>query len=191
MEMPAGQIAKAVNSLNQGEIIAYPTEAVWGLGCDPFNEKALNKLLSLKKRDQGKGLILVSSSLEHCKKLLEGLPDEYFKKLQNSTKQNVSNDRATTWLIPANDAVPLGVKGTHKNFALRISKHPTVVSLCDCFQLPIVSTSANLAGKKPATTINEVKFFFGKAISDYVDGELGAQKAPSEIKNLITDEVLR
>ena len=89
MEMPAGQIAKAVNSLNQGEIIAYPTEAVWGLGCDPFNEKALNKLLSLKKRDQGKGLILVSSSLEHCKKLLEGLPDEYFKKLQNSTMQNV------------------------------------------------------------------------------------------------------
>ena len=96
--MPAGQIVKAVNSLNQGEIIAYPTEAVWGLGCDPFNEKALNKLLSLKKRDQGKGLILVSSSLEHCKKLLEGLPDEYFKKLQNSTMQNVSNDRATTWL---------------------------------------------------------------------------------------------
>ena len=71
MEMPAGQIAKAVNSLNQGEIIAYPTEAVWGLGCDPFNEKALNKLLSLKKRDQGKGLILVSSSLEHCKNLLK------------------------------------------------------------------------------------------------------------------------
>ena len=82
---------------------------------------------------KGKGLILVSSSLEHCKKLLEGLPDEYFKKLQNSTMQNVSNDRATTWLIPANDAVPPGVKGTHKNFALRISKHPTVVSLCDCF----------------------------------------------------------
>ena len=189
--LPEKQISQAVNSLRNGKIIAYPTEAVWGLGCDPYNDNALKRLILLKERDPRKGLILVASRLEHCKDLLAGLPSEYLKKLEHSTGKIITSDRATTWLIPANNNVPFNIRGGHNNFALRISKHPTIVALCEALELPIVSTSANPSGKRPAISLDEARSFFGEAISDYIIGELGRQKAPSEIRDLITNEVVR
>lgn len=190
-DITAKQITEAVNSLYAGKIIAYPTEAVWGLGCDPYNKNAIKRLISLKERDSTKGLILVASRLEHCREMLTELSDEHLRKLEDSTAKSVSTDRATTWLIPANNNVPIGVRGGHKSFALRISKHPTIVALCEAFKLPIISTSANPSGERPASTLNEARAFFGDAISNYIVGELGLQKAPSEIRDLITNEVVR
>ena len=58
------QLNQAVTALKQGGILAYPTEAVWGLGCDPFNQQAVLKLLALKQRPMDKGLILIAANVE-------------------------------------------------------------------------------------------------------------------------------
>ncbi|MEX2131454.1 MAG: Sua5/YciO/YrdC/YwlC family protein, partial [Pseudohongiellaceae bacterium] len=123
-------------------MIAYPTEAVWGLGCDPWNQNAVLRLLSIKKRPVGKGLILVAASVDQIFPIYKNL----------SRPQQDQLDKAwpspRTWLIPDPDNwIPMLIKGAHTSVAVRISDHPLVSELCQRFGGPIVSTSANTAGK--------------------------------------------
>lgn len=186
MMLNAWQIRRAVDYIEQDGVIAYPTEAVWGLGCDPYSETAVKRLLALKKRPVEKGLILVASKVEQVEHLLESLTQE-----QRSTVLN-SWPGPNTWLIPdPNELVPTWIKGEHESVAVRVSDHPLVRALCERFGRLLVSTSANPATREPALTKTKVNAYFGPALDFVLAGELGGRSAPSVIRDAVSLNTLR
>ncbi|MCA1770211.1 MAG: Sua5/YciO/YrdC/YwlC family protein [Halomonas sp.] len=181
----ASRIAHAVDVLRRGGVIAYPTEAVWGLGCDPDNDAALTRLLRLKQRDPVKGVILIAGSIAQFAPWLEGLPLELHAPLAASWPG------PNTWLVPDNGRSHGLVRGGHASVALRVSAHPLVSALCDAFGGPIVSTSANKASEPPAMNADQVRSIFGDELDAIVEGELGGLERPSTIRDLVTGQLMR
>lgn len=182
---PRVTVAFAAKALARGELIAYPTEAVWGLGCDPANDEALTALLRLKQRDPAKGLILVAADIGQFAPWLEGLPASLHAPLVSSWPG------PHTWLVPDNGHSHPLVRGGHERVALRVSAHPLVGELCRAVGGPIVSTSANPAGQPAAREASEVDAYFGTGLVGLVVGELGGHDAPSTIRDLVTGRLLR
>lgn len=182
----AVDVGQAAGALLRGEIIAYPTEAVWGLGCNPFNEQAVMQLLRLKERQVDKGLILVAESLEQIQPYLAaGLSTQQLAPMVTPSAQPV------TWLVPfKTDALPRWITGNHSRLAVRISQHPVVRALCHAAHMPIVSTSANPAGFEPATSMAGVREWFGDKVL-ICAGETGRSARPSTIRDLLTGVVIR
>ena len=177
---------KACRVLIEGGVIAYPTEAVWGLGCDPFNEVAVSRILTMKKRPVCKGLILVASSISQLKALLKPLSPDKVSQLNSSWPS------ATTWLIQDyNDVIPPWIKGEFSSVAVRVSQHPTIRKLCNHYGGPIVSTSLNPAGEVPANTSLESRGYFNDSIDFIVEGSVGDALSPSRIICLDSNAVIR
>jgi L-threonylcarbamoyladenylate synthase len=170
--------------LRQGQVIAYPTEAVWGLGCDPYQHAAFDKILALKQRPIEKGVILIAASVTQVEPFLAGL-DETQRQMVLS-----SWPAALTWLVPLTPAVPTWIRGQHDRVAVRVSSHPIVQAICTAFGGVIVSTSANPAGLDSARSANEVMQYFGQAVPCTV-GEVGDATRPSTIKDAVTGAILR
>jgi len=182
----AWHLNRAVRVLRQGGVIAYPTEAVWGLGCDPWNEAAVLRLLRLKRRPVDKGLILVASSVEQVQPLLAPLTLEQRQSVADTWPGPV------TWLIPdPANMIPEWVKGRHDSVAIRVSAHPLVKQLCDAWGGPLISTSANPSAAPPARTNLRVKTYFGSGLHFILDGALGGRDRPSEIKSITDFSVIR
>ncbi len=179
------KIQRAADGLWAGDLIAYPTEAVWGLGCAPHDEHAVAKLLLMKNRDIEKGLILVAASIEQLGTLVSDLSEAQQQTLAATWPGPV------TWLIPNDGSVPDWITGDHTSVAVRVSAHPLVRGLCEAFGGPIVSTSANPQGKPPALTKLKVKQYFRQHDLTILPGSLGKQAKPSEIRDLQSGHVLR
>jgi len=180
----------ALDALHHGGLIAYPTEGVWGLGCDPEDPDAVLALLQLKQRPVEKGLILVAANVDQLEPYLQGM-----SKAQRDTLEK-SWPGPNTWLVPANKQVPLWISGGQPTVALRVSAHPVIVALCTQFGGAIVSTSANPAGKKPARTLFSVQRYFGNsrlqgAHVTVVPGSLGDSGKPTTIRDLVTGKIVR
>lgn len=176
-----GQIRRVIHS---GGVIAYPTEAVWGLGCHPLDAEAVQRLLWLKHRPMEKGLILVAAEIQQFDFLLWDLPQAQFAKLQ------LSWPGPNTWLVPHQGRLPHWITGNHATVALRVSAHPLVRQLCNACG-PLVSTSANPAGRPAARTRLRVEQYFHGQLDAIVGGSLGPQRNPSIIRDLQTDTVIR
>ncbi len=175
----------AVQALRVGGVIACPTEAVWGVSCDPFNEDAVLQLLALKQRDWRKGVILVAADIDQFAPFLLGLPAEKIVTMRASWPG------PHTWLVPNNGAAPHWITGGRNTLALRVSAHPIVAALCTQFGGPLVSTSANPAGKPAARTLFAVRKYFGSQLDAVLPGHTGGQKNPTQIRDVMTGEVCR
>lgn len=173
------------NVVASGGIIAYPTEAVWGLGCDPDEPDAVLRLLQLKRRDWRKGLILVAASMAQFEPYLAALNAEQRQQLALSWPGPI------TWLVPHNGKVGVGICGEHSSVALRVSAHPVVQALCNLCGGPLVSTSANPDGLRPARDRLTVRRYFGDAVDAYAPGAVGEAKRPSEIRDLLSGKIIR
>jgi L-threonylcarbamoyladenylate synthase len=171
--------------LNKGGIIAYPTEAVWGLGCDPKNQTAVIKLLDIKSRPMCKGMILVAGDDTHLAPWLKHLAQPLQAKLL------ASYESPTSWIVVDQGISPNWVRGDHQSVALRLSQHAGVQTLCQAFKGCIVSTSANPAGLAPALSMDQVLAYFDDKIDAIFDSPLGQATQPSQIKNLIDDQLIR
>ncbi len=182
------QLNQAVQVLQQGEVIAYPTEAVYGLGCDPTNISAIKKILELKNRKKEKGLILVAANFDQLKPYILPLEENIEKKLRVSWK---NQNGAVTWLVPAKKNVSNYLKGQFDTLAVRVSNHPIVKNLCEKFDGAIISTSANISTQEAARTSGQVKQTFGSKIDFILDGETEINAQPSEIRDALTDEIIR
>jgi L-threonylcarbamoyladenylate synthase len=184
--MVPAHIRKAVAQLDQGGIIAYPTEGVWGLGCDPYDEQAVTELLRLKQRPRAKGLILVAADMAQITPLLKNLRDTELAMLEHTWPG------PTTWLLPDPDQlVPAWIKGNFATVAVRVSAHPVVGRLCRAFGGPLVSTSANPASAAPARSRLRVLTWFGDRVDYVVPGRLGGQQGPSAIRDLKSATLIR
>ena len=175
------QVARVVRN---GGVIAYPTEAVWGLGCDPWNGQAVERLLELKDRPVEKGVILVADSIHQFDFLLEDFPELWMDRLASTWPG------PNTWLVPHQNLLPAWITGDHDTVALRVTDHPLVRELC-AITGPLVSTSANPAGRPPARNSLRIQQYFPDQLDAVLTGSLGGRKNPSVIRDLATGNVLR
>ncbi len=183
-------VAEAAQFLAQGKVLAYPTEAVWGLGCDPYNEAAFAEILRLKQRPIEKGVILLASQMSQIEHLLQNIDSEILKQVIASWSNPSNQERAITWLLPADASIPHWIKGNHPKVAVRVTHHPQCIALCNAFQSFIVSTSANPAGLTPARSIQDASLYFGSELN-YLNGDLGLSQQPSKIIDALTGEIIR
>jgi L-threonylcarbamoyladenylate synthase len=179
------QLARAVRVLRRGLVLAYPTEGVWGLGCDPYNASAVQRLLALKGRSASKGLILIAASVEQVRSLLRGLSPAQLQPILASWPGPV------TWLVPTPSGFPAWITGGKPTLAVRVSAHAGVVALCCAFGGPIVSTSANPSGRAAARTELAVRRYFRDRLDGLLPGELGGLQGPSEIRDALTGRIIR
>ena len=171
--------------LRGGGVLAYPTEAVWGLGCDPLEPAAIEHLLQLKQRDPARGLILIGTSLDDFLPFLAPLPAALRRRLARSWPGPV------TWLLPARPECPRWLTGAHDTLAVRVSAHPACQALCRAWDGALVSTSANISGRPPARTRLQLRKQFDARLDYIVPGETGGRQRPSEIRDAATGKVLR
>ena len=176
---------QAAECLRNGQIIAYPTEAVFGLGCDPRNETAVRQLLALKNRPASAGLILIAADFSQ----FEGWVGEVDSALQARAEANWPGP--VTWLFPRGRTVPDFIAGAHDTIAIRVTAHPVSAELCRAFGGPVVSTSANPHSAPPARSAGEVEDYFGSFLGGILAGPLGGESGPSMIRDLRSGEVLR
>ncbi|MFC0676601.1 Sua5/YciO/YrdC/YwlC family protein [Lysobacter korlensis] len=179
--------ADAAPLLRRGAVLAYPTEAVWGLGCDPFNEAAVRRLLTLKDRPVEKGMILIAGAFEQLDGLLgwDALPPACADEVRSSWPG------PNTWVVPATSRVPRWITGVHAGVAVRVSAHPVVVAVCAAFGGPLVSTSANPAGAPPPATLDALDAALRTSLDGIVGGETGGLARPTAIRDARSGAVLR
>lgn len=179
------QVIEAARVLRRGGLVAYPTEAVFGLGCDPRDPAALKRLLTLKGRPAMKGLILIAAEVRQLEAWVQPLPPAAAERVCRSWPGPV------TWLIPARSGVSPLLRGAHESLAVRVTAHPVAAALARAFGGALVSTSANPAGAEPAREIDALRARFGDAIDYYLAGPLGDRDRPSEIRDALSGEILR
>ena len=185
MTTVATALASAIQAVRAGGVIAYPTEAVYGLGCNPNDLGAVQRVLELKQRPADKGLILIAADLAQV------LP--YLLPLTPIMQERVfaPTTHPTTWLLPINPAVSPLIRGVHDTLAVRITQHPSCVALCQGLGHPLISTSANLNGREPARSAWEVTQQFGTQLAYILDAPLGNASAPSEIRDARSGAIVR
>lgn len=176
--------AAAARIILGGGVVAAPTEAVYGLSCDPWNETAVERLVALKGRAMSKGLILVAGGLYQFTSLVQHLDRHQQETLVASWPGPV------TWLVPVPPDLPEWISGGQETLALRVTAHPVMAELCRQAGKPLTSTSANLAGEPPAMTRADVERTFPD-IDGIVAGDLGGATRPTEIRDLLSGEIIR
>ena len=185
MTPSAWLLRRAVETVRGGGVIAYPTEAVYGLGCDPLEEDAVRRILAIKQRDAAKGLILIASRLSQLLPFMAKLPDEIMGKLGKSWPGPV------TWVVPAAAHVPGWLTGGRPTLAVRVTAHPDANALCEACGMALVSTSANRGGQAPARTGLRVRAQLGSEVDWIMPGAVGGLAKPTEIREALTGKVLR
>jgi len=184
-------VDKACRVLSSAGVIAYPTEAVWGLGCDPFSQQATLRLLQIKRRPVEKGMILVAATIEQLDFILSALPAEQRDVLKKGWSGQAKTGPVTYLVQDSQDVVPWWIKGDHSSVALRVSSHPLAQQLCREFGGPVVSTSANLAGRPAIRSRVLLEQQLGAQVDYVLPGSLGGASKPSQIIDLATGQVRR
>jgi len=175
-------ISRAADVLLGGGVIAYPTEGVYGLGCMPDDAGAILRVLSIKHRDPGKGLILVASNKMQF--------DDWVS-LQGTAIPDPDASHPITWVATARPGVLPLVTGHRESLAIRITTNPVAAAICDAVESPIVSTSANRTGNPVARNCIVLRRNFGACVDYIVPGDCGPASGPSEIRDLKSGKVLR
>lgn len=178
-------LRRASGVLAAGGVIAYPTEGVFGLGCRPENVIAIQRILEMKNRKPDLGFVLVASSIDQLLPYLGRLGDKILARLLAQKKTPV------TWVVAASADAPLWITGDRDTIAVRISQHPIVRALCEAADSALVSTSANISGRPPASSRLAVRRMFGDLVDMITPGETGGLGGPTELRDADTGKVLR
>ncbi|WP_260294569.1 L-threonylcarbamoyladenylate synthase [Sedimenticola hydrogenitrophicus] len=179
------KLREAARCFRRGGLIAYPTEAVYGLGCDPLNESAMEALLALKQRPAEKGVILIAADFEQLRPFVKPLADPLMQPILASWPG------PHTWLLPAADWLPFWLTGVHSSLAVRVTALPLAAALCRACDSPIVSTSANRSGQHPARSALQVRLRLGSRVDCLLHAPLGGSRAPSTIRDGASGRVIR
>lgn len=178
-------IDHAVAHLINGGVIAYPTEHCFGLGCDPLNEAAVRRILTIKQRRMAQGLILIAASSNQV--------EEYARLQEAPLAETVENTwpGPNTWLLPKQTTTPAWLTGEHQSIAMRVTAHPFSQRMCQQFGGAIVSTSANRHGRSALLTAKQVQQELGDELDYIVAADVGGDSHPSIIRDATTGEQLR
>ena len=195
--------AEASQWLKQGNLLAYPTESVWGIGCDAYDEQAVKAILAIKNRPINKGMIVATDSADRVTSLLKPLSTVQRNLILASWQPHDSHQarQAHTWLLPistGSQSIPKWITGRHNSVAVRVIAHPLIRELCASLVSEInpygflVSTSCNPSGQPPATTLNEAMAYFAHdANVTFLQGDTLGYELPSQIRDAATGKVIR
>jgi L-threonylcarbamoyladenylate synthase len=177
----------AVTALRAGAVIAYPTEAVYGLGCDPHDEAAVTRVFELKQRPATQGMLLIAADFAQVEQYIDlaAVPAPALLRAQASWPG------PHTWIFPRAAQTPSWLVGTHAGIALRVTAHPLAAELCRAFGGALVSTSANRHGEPPARSAEAVQAAFGAEVAYILAGETGGLARPTPIRDVVSGEEIR
>jgi len=180
-------IAAAVAALRHGGVIAYPTEAVYGLGCDPDNEAAVRRVFELKQRPATQGVLLIAADFSQVEKYIEPgrVPADA------RARALATWPGPHTWVFPRAAATPAWLAGAHAGIALRVTAHAPARALCRAFGGALVSTSANRHGEAPARSAAEARSAFGAQLAYILDAPTGGLERPTQIRDVLSGETIR
>ena len=177
-------LEQAAITLQSGGVVAYPTEAVYGLGCDPASGDAIQRICRIKQRPRRAGLILVAAELDQLTGWIDPQPGE----LQQLTQ---ATQVPTTWIVTAGRLTDDLVTGGRQRIAVRLTEHPLTADLCLLAGGPLISTSANRRHRPPARHALQVRRWFGREIDLVLTGNPGAAAQPSQIRDALSGQILR
>ena len=183
--MSRSRVARAARIARADGVIAYPTEAVFGLGCLPRDRKAVMRLLAIKRRSWQKGLILVAADFRELEPYVL-LPPEPRRSEILATWPGPN-----TWVLDARADAPRWITGGRASVAVRVTAHPLAAELCRAFGGALVSTSANRHGEAPARTAGAVRDAFGDEIDVVLNGSVGGLERPTPIRDAISGDTVR
>jgi L-threonylcarbamoyladenylate synthase len=181
------ELDAAAALLRRGGVIAYPTEAVFGLGCDPHDRTAFERIFALKQRPATQGVLLIAAEFTQVERYID---------LGAVSPDVLARVRASwpgphTWIFPRSSAVPEWVAGAHAGIALRVTAHAPAAALCRAFGGALVSTSANPHGEPPARSPTTLEAYFGDRLDGLLDAPLGDQQKPTVIRDAISGAIIR
>ncbi|MEE9423565.1 MAG: Sua5/YciO/YrdC/YwlC family protein [Methylococcales bacterium] len=179
------KLQQIIQHIRTGGLLAYPTEAVYGLGCDPDNHTAVASLLALKSRSPSKGLILIASDIQQLAPYIKPQNTDITAKLKATWPGPV------TWLLPAKKTTPKWLTGNHSTIACRVTNHPLVQQLCSTYAGALVSTSANRANQSPCRSAIQVRKQFHSNDLRIISGATGGLIQPTQIFDAATSARLR
>lgn len=176
---------RTARCVRAGGVVAYPTEAVFGIGCLPDDDIALARVLEIKRRSWRKGMLIVGASLEQIDRwaVLDASP------MLASILESWPGPN--TWVLPARPCASARLTGGRHTIAVRYTAHPIAAELCRQAGSALVSTSANTSGRPPLRHAADVRYTLGDVLDDVLPGPLGGQAAPTQIRDGLTGRVLR
>jgi L-threonylcarbamoyladenylate synthase len=153
-------IQKAVETLRAGGIIIYPTDTIWGIGCDATNADAVARIYKMKQRDDSKAMICLVDSDARLQRYVRDVPNVAWDIMELATKP-------TTVILDGAVNLAPNLIAEDGSIAMRITREPFSQQLCYRFQKPLVSTSANISGEPPAQNYCDISQQLLDAV-DYV-----------------------
>jgi L-threonylcarbamoyladenylate synthase len=181
----SADIGTVADRIRAGGVVAYPTEAVFGIGCRPADAGACERVLDIKGRESAKGLILVTDDLARIAHWLEPIPT------QLQARAEATWPGPHTWLWPARSSCPLWLRGTHTRLAVRVSADPNVRALCAAVGSALVSTSANRSGEAPCRDAACVMSVFPNDLDAILNRPCGGLDQPSTIRDVVSGAWIR
>ncbi|MFL6653549.1 MAG: L-threonylcarbamoyladenylate synthase [Sulfurifustis sp.] len=179
--MMTQSLVRAAQVIRQGGLVAYATEHCFGLGCDPQNERAVARLLRVKRRSPDKGLIVIAADAGQLAPYVAAIPPQVAATWPGPH----------TWLVEPSKRAPRWITGKHPRIAVRVTAHPQAAALCRAAGMAIVSTSANRTGQQPARDYRDVLHRFGGVVDCVVAGRVGDLPAPTPIRDAVTGRSIR
>lgn len=183
--IPPHKLRVVLRHIERNGVIAYPTEAVFGLGCDPDNIHAIRTILDLKNRPIGKGLILIAADFEQLTPYIDTTDIPDINRVLKTWPGPV------TWLIKARSTVSVWLRGEHESVAVRVTAHPVASQLARAFGKPLVSTSANPTGFAPAKSALKTRRYFARTNILIVGGAIGQERGTTAIIDARSNAQLR
>ncbi|HWG67219.1 MAG TPA: L-threonylcarbamoyladenylate synthase [Rhodanobacteraceae bacterium] len=179
------EVDAAAALLREGGVLAYPTEGVYGLGCDPDNRVAFERIFAMKRRPPEQGVLMIAASLEQVRPWIGDAPEAAM------ARANALWPGAHTFIFPRSSRVPEWIAGGHAGIALRVTAHAPAAALCRAFGGPIVSTSANRHGEPPARSAADIGAIFGDEPDGVLDAPLGGLDKPTPISDAVSGAIIR
>ncbi len=182
-------LIKAIEVLKQGGIILYPTDTIWGIGCDATNEQAVEKLYAIKQREKDKSMLILLDNPVKLQTYIQEVPDIAWDLIDLS-------DKPLTIIFEGAKNLATNLINKDGTIGVRITSEDFSKDLCKRFRKPIVSTSANIAGKPSPQNFNQIDNEIIKLVDyvvEYRQNEM-IKQTPSSILKLATNgniEIIR
>ncbi|MDZ7725851.1 MAG: L-threonylcarbamoyladenylate synthase [candidate division KSB1 bacterium] len=173
-----GKIERAAQVLINGGVIGYPTETVYGLGCNAYNSHAVERIYKLKQRDRRKALILIAGDIMQISDMVETIPESAERLINNFWPGPL------TLIFESSSRIREFAFGRSKTVAIRIPDSLICQELIKETGFPLVSTSANRSGEPAATTAQQVKKVFQSEIDLIIDGGKTFETTPSTLVDI-------
>ncbi|HJR12589.1 MAG TPA: Sua5/YciO/YrdC/YwlC family protein [Rhodanobacteraceae bacterium] len=179
------EVEAAAALLRAGGVLAYPTEGVYGLGCDPDSRAAFDRIFAMKRRPSEQGVLLIAADCDQLRGWIGDAPKDAL------ARATAIWPGAHTFIFPRSSRVPEWVAGGHAGIALRVTAHMPSAALCRAFGGPIVSTSANRHGEPPARSAADIRTIFGDEPDGVLDAPLGGLDKPTPITDAVSGAIIR